>query len=272
MNDDRFDVLDRFEPLFETPEPAFEGFVRRRDRRRRNQRITAGVVGITVFVAAVWIVTSGGPTGRTQTPGASGPPIVAGPAAPHFPMTLSRTVEGVPFSITVPEGWSPPPLTRTPGGGGFREGDFLITDSIMGPQGAEAVIFWTSPSGGHGVDACSNLPDPSGGTTADLASTVAAAPGTELVEGPSDVTVGGYPAKHVVLTVREDRGCDPGFFYTWRTGCWGACWTATNVDDTIEVWIVDVAGQRLFIEAETTPQADSALRREIQQIVGSVRF
>ena len=28
-------------------------------RRSRNQRIAAGVVGIAVFVAAVWIVTSG---------------------------------------------------------------------------------------------------------------------------------------------------------------------------------------------------------------------
>jgi hypothetical protein len=41
------------------PEPAYERLVERRDRKRRNQRITAGVVGIAVFVAAVWIVTSG---------------------------------------------------------------------------------------------------------------------------------------------------------------------------------------------------------------------
>ncbi len=39
---------------------TFERMLRRRDRKRRNQRITAGVVGIAVFVAAVWIVTSGG--------------------------------------------------------------------------------------------------------------------------------------------------------------------------------------------------------------------
>jgi hypothetical protein len=37
----------------------FEQLVRRRDRKRRNQRIAAGVVGIAVFVAAVWVVTSG---------------------------------------------------------------------------------------------------------------------------------------------------------------------------------------------------------------------
>jgi hypothetical protein len=45
---------------------------RRRDRKRRNQRITAGVVGIAVFVAAVWIVTSGLSFDRSQTPAVPG--------------------------------------------------------------------------------------------------------------------------------------------------------------------------------------------------------
>jgi WD40 repeat protein len=65
---DRFDVLERFAPLFEAPEPSFEDFLHRRDRKHRNQRIAAGIVGIAVFVAAVWIVTSGGPFNRTQQP------------------------------------------------------------------------------------------------------------------------------------------------------------------------------------------------------------
>jgi hypothetical protein len=72
MNDDRFDVLYRFERLFEVPEAAFEGFLRRRDRKRRNQRIRAGAVGFAVFVAAVWLVTSGGPFDRAQRPAGSG--------------------------------------------------------------------------------------------------------------------------------------------------------------------------------------------------------
>jgi Tol biopolymer transport system component len=72
---DRFDVLERFAPLFDAPEPSFEDFLHRRDRKRRNQRITAGVVGIAVFVAAVWIVTSGGSFNRTQ-------PAVTGPTVP----------------------------------------------------------------------------------------------------------------------------------------------------------------------------------------------
>ncbi len=73
MSPDRFDVLERFAPLFEASKPSFEGFLRRRDRKRRNQRISAGVVAIAVFVAAVWIVTTGGPFHRTQMPAAPGP-------------------------------------------------------------------------------------------------------------------------------------------------------------------------------------------------------
>jgi hypothetical protein len=75
MSDDRFDVLDRFAPLFEAPQPPFEGFLRRRHRKRRNQRITAGAVGIAVFVAAIWIVTSGELFDRSGTPGSSGPVV-----------------------------------------------------------------------------------------------------------------------------------------------------------------------------------------------------
>jgi len=73
MSDDRFDVLDRFTSLFEAPEPSFEGFLRRHDRKRRNQRITAGAVGIAIFVAAVWIVTIGVSFDRSRTPADRGP-------------------------------------------------------------------------------------------------------------------------------------------------------------------------------------------------------
>ena len=51
-----------------SPSYSFSDLGRRRDRKRRNQRITAGVVGIAVFVAAVWIVTTAGSFDRTTTP------------------------------------------------------------------------------------------------------------------------------------------------------------------------------------------------------------
>jgi hypothetical protein len=65
------------------PPDGLDGLHRRRDRKRRNQRLSAGVVGIAVFVAAVLIVTTGTPFVRTETPafpGAAG----NGPALDPF--------------------------------------------------------------------------------------------------------------------------------------------------------------------------------------------
>ena len=49
-----------------SPSYSFDDLGRRRDRKRRNQRIAAGVVGIAVFVAAVWVVTSVGSMDRSE--------------------------------------------------------------------------------------------------------------------------------------------------------------------------------------------------------------
>ena len=71
--------LEQAERVFTPPERSFDRFLRLRDRRRRNRRIAAGVVGIAVFVAAVWIVTSVKSLDRTEgavvpaTTGTTGP-------------------------------------------------------------------------------------------------------------------------------------------------------------------------------------------------------
>ncbi len=64
---------------FVPPEDSFERLVHRRDRKRRNKRIAAGVVGIAVFVAAIWVVTTGLSLDRTETPAVPGG---TGPAVP----------------------------------------------------------------------------------------------------------------------------------------------------------------------------------------------
>jgi Tol biopolymer transport system component len=68
------------------PEPSYERLVQRRDRKRRNQRIAAGVVGIAVFVAAVWIVTSVGSLDRSETPAVPGS-AETGPAVSNCVVT-----------------------------------------------------------------------------------------------------------------------------------------------------------------------------------------
>lgn len=188
---------------------------------------------------------------------------------------ITVTEEGVTFSFRVPKtvGWSGWERFRSLSTDNSVGGPISINKSIVGPQGAEAIIYWTSFPDGDYADPCARLLSPPvGPSAADLAAAVSRAPGTELVKGPSDITLGGRSAKHVVLTVRENVGCDPGFFYTWRDIEGGALWPTTGVGDTIGVWIVDVDGAPLFIAAETTEQASSDLEQEVRQIVESIRF
>lgn len=182
------------------------------------------------------------------------------------------TEAGVRFSFRLPttvgwEGFSSIPTAKSDGG------PISFNKSIVGPQGAEAIVYWTSFPDGDYADPCTRLLSPPvDPTAADLAAAVSTAPGTELVTGPSDVTVGGRLAKRVVLKVRENVGCDPGFFHSWRDVDGGALWPTTGAGYTIRVWIVDVGGTLLFIAAATTEEATSGLTKEIRQIIRSIRF
>lgn len=184
---------------------------------------------------------------------------------------LTRTVAGVRFTLEVPSGWSNGPITRR--GEGFRSGGLLISKSERGSQGAEGVVFWTSFPRAEQAEPCSEIfRTEKHASPAALAAVVARAPGTSLVRGPSNVRLSGRPATYVELKVRRDLGCDPGYFFSWRAPCWGACWVVTGVGDRIRGWIVAVRGKLLFFEAETNRQASADLHREIQQIVDSIRF
>jgi hypothetical protein len=171
---------------------------------------------------------------------------------------LVLTVDRVPFSFRLQTGesWE-------------RFGSTSINKWLFPGQDAEAIIFWKTLPSDENADPCAPL---RGASAAELAAAAASAPGTELVAGPSDVTVGGRAAKHVVLTVREDAGCDPGFFFTWPAVNNGAMWLDTVPGDTIRVWIVDVDGTPFVIEAETRSEVGSDLDEEIQQFIESVRF
>ncbi|MGH2692468.1 MAG: TolB family protein [Actinomycetota bacterium] len=72
MSGDRYDVLERLEPLFDTPEPDVEEFLRRRDRKRRNERIAAGFVALVVFAAPFALFGWLSSRDRTERPAAAG--------------------------------------------------------------------------------------------------------------------------------------------------------------------------------------------------------
>lgn len=284
------------------PDAGFED--RQYDYRRKKERNRK--IGALAFVAgmgavAAVLVLRSVPEGQSQPAGpapTTDGPIYTGSTTANGVTTL--TAGGVTFSFRDPpagvcvpnattcgrwerHGAAQPVISETQAQEGGWPHPASVNRSVWGSQGAEAIIFWTSFPDAEYADPCANLlgpPVPQ--SAADLAAAVAAAPGTELVTGPSDVTIGGYRAKHVVLTVRENLGCDPGFFYTWQPTPGGALWLRTEVGDTVRVWIVDVDGTLLFIEAETREQAGhdleksrsrlEDLERQIYQIIDSIRF
>jgi hypothetical protein len=100
MIDER-DLLEQALGQFE-PEPGLtDRIYRRRDRKRRNQRIAAGVVGIAVFVAAIWVVTSGLSLDRSETPAVPGP-AETGPAEPNCVVTRCTETGPAPPAGTAP--------------------------------------------------------------------------------------------------------------------------------------------------------------------------
>src|SRR5687767_9687271 len=56
---------------------TLDGFYARRDRKRRNQRIAAGVVALAVFAVPIALFAGLISSDRTQTPGGTGPRVPA---------------------------------------------------------------------------------------------------------------------------------------------------------------------------------------------------
>src|SRR5262245_58650544 len=76
-------LFERASARYEIPDLTADDLLLRRDHKRRNQRIIAGVVGIAVFVVALWIVTSVETLDRSESiaPAVTGS-LETGPAAP----------------------------------------------------------------------------------------------------------------------------------------------------------------------------------------------
>jgi hypothetical protein len=237
--------------------------------------LVAAAAVTVVAVAGNGLVPSFGGVGGTPaapslTPMPSATPSPSPVATPSASsdLTYSLNVDGVPFSIQLPAPWL--------GNEWETYESVLVSKSIAGPQGAEAVVYWAGFPDGRDADPCINGPLEQW-NRATVAAYIELASGTELVTAPRETTVGGYPATYVEVVVRKDMGCDPGFFYNWKAQTGGAMWTETLPGDSIQVWLVQVGDRLLFIAGEMhqgaiTDTGRARLRQEIQQIIDSIRF
>jgi hypothetical protein len=209
------------------------------------------------------------PVSPSPSPSVSVPPTAASSPSPSdlafFPDGSvsagrhSMIRSGKSLSVDMPSGWT--------SHDGFR---------IYTQAGQAAFIFWTDAPANVYADPCAHEPldPPAGGTPAELAAAVSSIPGTDLVGGPSDVTIGGHPAKLVTIRVREDIECARTEFYLWYNeadGPAGGRWPDA-LGDTINAWIIDVDGTIVWIDSSWSVNTTPALHGEMRQIVDSIQF
>ena len=194
----------------------------------------------------------------STTPPSPTPPVLGAGELEAGTYRITR-LEGVEASITVPDGW----------GGvqafGVGKGD----DSE-----SSTVVIWPSIAepGRVYADPCQwqdgYVDPPVGPTVEELATALANQPqrGDAV---PVDVSIDGYQGKMIELTVPTDidfADCWSGQFRSWD-GRWHQ--GPGQVD---RIYILDVGGQRVVIDAHFMPGASDAVRAEQQAIVDSIQL
>jgi hypothetical protein len=210
---------------------------------------------------------SGASTGPTTVPtvaqSPAGSPAPSPTAAPLAfprpgPLAIGRhamTRSGIQMSVEVTaDGW------------GSLSGGVKFTKNLQDA----AFIFWVDAPDGVYVDPCAQVKGPTSTDPAVLAAAVADLPDTELVAGPTDVIVGGEPAKEIEIRIASEPAC-PTALYLWYEEEIGGRWASAN-GDTMIVWIIDVEGTLVWIDAEIRDDAPPELEEELRAMVDSIEF
>lgn len=188
----------------------------------------------------------------------------AGMLDPGTRYRLSRG--GVALTFAVPtSGWSSDGEFWFRGHSASPEHTFLWFITFQGTPG-----IFTDPCAHEGLEQFED-------SLAGEAEAIAALPGTELVSGPSDVTVDGRAATYVAIRFPEDVGCSNTSYWLSHDPVCGARLECTGyptwLGETMRTWIVDVDGAHFVFRAESRyADASPDLEVEIQQIVDSIQF
>jgi hypothetical protein len=233
-----------------------------RARRRRT-----AAKAIVLVVAVVAIVSAGSWGLRSITGSSLGP---AGEPSPSL-TTISGMVFGPGnpgFTVQAPPGWSSPD-------------EFGVTKGDSEPLG---ISVWNvarvprNPCHWKGT-----LYNP-GRSVDDLVGALRATP-MRTATPPTDVTLDGYDGRFLTwtvaagLTVSGDadfHGCDdPGNghqdFVSWKTSLQGEQYA--HVDGQVDLlWILNVRGERLVVDASYGPDTPLADRDELTRIAESLHF
>ena len=167
----------------------------------------------------------------------------------------------VPFSITVPPGWT------TDINGFIRKHEGEPQELMLTPW----IVTHVYADACHWDGSLSEV----GATAEALAAALSAQSGRE-VSGPIEMTLGGYPARRVELLVPGELDvatCDEGQIRSWpssptdeSTG-WIGLPGQTDV-----VYVIDVDGERILIGTTRGPEASDEDVAQLDAIIASIRI
>lgn len=234
----------------------------------------------------------GGPPATSAEPSAPGPsaapsdaPATVQPTASpatgldQGPFVVSDQSSGIhPVTVSIPaRGW-----TALPQFDGLLKGE-------DGDPPQAAMLFWSWPAGTTFDvfgDPCrweSTRPETPASTPAEIADALAAQ-ASRAASQPVDVTVDGYAGKYITLHVPDDaptreeafKDCDDREFasysVTGELGVDGLARTHQGPGQVDELWIVDVDGAIVIIDAMHRADTPDAMVEEMRAIAASTTF
>jgi hypothetical protein len=252
--------------------------------QQRRQSLTVNATGAAtagLFVTLAVTLAACGGSEATATSQESPAPLGAGrqelEPGTHVLDLVARDESGTgPASLpriemTVPEGWF------NFDGWGLGRGNELPFPI--------AVSFWD-------VDkvyptpcdwAAKPMIDP-GPDTDGLAATLAKQP-LRSATAPADIVLAGFRGKYLELSVptdidfdeaRKDQAlfppCDEATFQSWTASGWASDRYQQRPGQVDQIWILDVDGERLVIDAWYLAEATPEDRAELERVVESIRF
>jgi hypothetical protein len=163
------------------------------------------------------------------------------------------------FTVTVPAGWS-------------HEDNFVAKGNVWDGNG---VTFATWIVSHIYTDSCQHEGSLRQVGSAELADALAEQTGHET-SGPTDVTLGGYPATRLEFSVSADfdaSACDGSLIRLWPdAGPNENYGLPIYPGQTTTVYVVDLAGEAMLVVAVRKEGSSASDVAELQKIVDSIRF
>jgi hypothetical protein len=267
---------------------ALRSQVLRRARRRVALTIGATVITIVALVLGTVVAVrsiSASPPLRpaqqpTETPSSTSTPLPAAGAVAPGTYTVDRTTvpgdnfDSVRITFTVPTGFEASDLGVLKGG----------EHGPDGPENTTGVTFWKISS--VPADPCHwQRGRPPVGPTVDDLATALAHQSRRHATIPTDVTLAGYAGKHLTLRVPAHidvlsltdyfPACDQGRFVSWDSSPpsgYRDVRYQQGPNQVDELWILDVHGFRLVIDASYWRYTPAGGVAEVHRIVRSIRI